>query len=208
MIDVQQLMKERYPGNTWADVASRDGTLPPVLAQQSNPAQDLGDIPFARYIDQDFFDREFEQVWKRVWQFACRDEHLAEPGDFFVYDIGRLSAVIVRTETGLKAFYNSCLHRGTKLKPSGSCGWSADITCPFHNWQWNLDGSLKSIPCDFEFPQVDRAKAGLAELRVENWNGMVFVNFDADAAPLEDYLEVLPEHFRNWDLRGLSLIHI
>ena len=202
MIDVQQLMRERYPGNTWPDVAGRDGGLPPVLAEQSNPAQDLGDIPFGRYIDQSFFEREFEQVWKRVWQFACRDEHLAEPGDFFVYDIGRLSAVVVRTEAGLKAFYNSCLHRGTKLKPSGSCGWSADITCPFHNWQWNLDGSLKSIPCDFEFPHVDRGRAGLAELRVESWNGMVFVNFDAGAAPLADYLEVLPEHFRNWDLRG------
>ncbi len=202
MSDMQQLMRGRYPGNTWADVAGRDGKLPPVLAQQRNPDQDLSDIPFARYVDQDFFDREFERVWKLVWQFACRDEHLAEPGDFLVHDIGRLSAVIVRTQDGLKAFYNSCMHRGTKLKPSGSCGWSADITCPFHNWQWNLDGSLKSIPCDFEFPHVDPARAGLAEIRVDSWNGMVFVNFDSDAVPLDEYLEVLPEHFRNWDLRG------
>ncbi|WP_299309050.1 aromatic ring-hydroxylating dioxygenase subunit alpha [uncultured Croceicoccus sp.] len=202
MTDVQALMRENYPGNTWADVAERDGRLPPVLAQQSNPAQDLSDIPFERYIGQDFFEAEFEHVWKRVWQFACRDEYLEEPGDFFVYDIGRLSAVIVKTDTGLKAFYNSCLHRGTKLKPSGSCGWSPDITCPFHNWSWNLDGSLKNIPCDFEFPQVERDKAGLTSVQVESWNGMVFVNFDADAPPLVAYLEVLPDHFRNWDLRG------
>ncbi|RVQ67232.1 aromatic ring-hydroxylating dioxygenase subunit alpha [Croceicoccus ponticola] len=195
-------MRDRYPGNTWADVARRDGDLPDVLAIQSNPDQDLSDIGFARYTDQAFFDAEMERVWKRVWQFACREEHVAETGDFFVYDIGRQSVLIMRGEDGLKAFYNSCLHRGTKLKPSGACGWSADITCPFHNWQWKLDGSFKGMPCDFEFPQVDKATANLVEVQVDTWNGMVFVNFDPAAKPLVDYLEVLPEHFRNWDLTG------
>ena len=104
MSDVQQLMRERYPDNTWADVAGRDGKLPPVLAEQCNPAQDLADIPFERYIDQDFFEREFDLVWKRVWQFACRDEHLAEPGDFFVYDVGRLSAVSSRRKPDSRHF--------------------------------------------------------------------------------------------------------
>lgn len=202
MTDVQQMMRDRYPGRTWADVAGRDGALPQVLAQQSNPPQDLRDIAFARYTDQQFFDSEMERMWKRVWQFACRDEHLAEIGDYVVHDIGRFSVLITRGPDGLKGYYNSCLHRGTKLKPSGATGWSPDITCPFHNWQWNLDGSLKAIPCDFEFPQLDRAKACLPEVRVESWNGMVFVNFDRDAPPLLDYLEVLPDHFANWDLTG------
>ncbi|SLK02769.1 aromatic ring-hydroxylating oxygenase subunit alpha [Novosphingobium mathurense] len=202
MNDIQKIMRDRYPGNTWADVARRDGELPEVLAKQSNPKQNLRDIPFARYTDPDFFELEMERMWKRVWQFACREEHVAEVGDYFVYDIGRMSVLIVRSESGLKAYYNSCLHRGTKLKASGSCGWSANITCPFHNWQWNLDGSLKAIPCDFEFPQVDRERAGLAEVQVASWNGMIFINFDSEAAPLVDYLEVLPEHFKNWDLTG------
>ena len=202
MNDIQNLMRARYPGNTWADVARRDGELPDVLARQSNPDQNLRDIPFEHYTDQTFFDREMEAMWKRVWQFACRAEHVAEVGDFFVHDIGRLSVVVLRSEGGLKAFYNSCLHRGTKLKASGASGWSASIRCPFHNWEWNLDGSLKAIPCDFEFPQLDRDKANLVELQVDSWNGMVFVNFDPEAAPLVDYLEVLPEHFRNWDLTG------
>ncbi len=202
MNDIQQIMRDRYPGNTWADVARRDGELPDVLALQANPEQDLSDIPFARYTEQDWFEAEMERVWKRTWQFACRDEHVAEPGDWFVYDIGRLSVLIVKSKDGLKAFRNSCLHRGTKLKPSKACGWSSDITCPFHNWSWNLDGSLKSIPCDFEFPHLDDAKSHLVEVRCEMWNGMVFVNFDPEAKPLIEYLEVLPDHFRNWDLTG------
>jgi phenylpropionate dioxygenase-like ring-hydroxylating dioxygenase large terminal subunit len=202
MNEIQQMMRDRYPGRTWADVAQRDGALPEVLARQSNPAQDLRDISFARYTDPDFFDLEMERMWKRVWQFACRDEHLAEVGDYFVYDIGRLSVIITRSEAGLKGYYNSCLHRGTKLKASGSSGWSPNITCPFHNWQWNLDGSLKAVPCDFEFPQLDHARACLPEVQVDSWNGMVFVNFDRAAPPLLDYLEVLPDHFANWDLTG------
>jgi phenylpropionate dioxygenase-like ring-hydroxylating dioxygenase large terminal subunit len=202
MTDLQAMMRQQYPGATWADIAKRDGAIPPVLAAQSNPDQDLRDIPFARYTDPDFFNLEIEQMWKHVWQFACRDEHVAETGDWFVYDIGRLSAVIVRSEDGLRAFPNSCLHRGTKLKPSGASGWSDSVRCPFHSWEWNLDGTLKNIPCGFEFPQVDRCKASLPQVRVESWNGMIFVNFDSEAAPLVDYLEVLPDHFRNWDLTG------
>jgi len=202
MNEIQQLMRDRYPGKTWAEVASRDGPLPEVLALQANPAQDLRDITFARYTDPAFFEREIERMWKRVWQFACRDEHVANVGDYFVHDIGRLSVLVVRSETGLKAFYNSCLHRGTKLKASGGCGWSASIRCPFHNWEWALDGKLRSIPCDFEFPHLDRERARLVELQVDSWNGMVFINFDHAAAPLSDYLEVLPQHFRSWDMTG------
>lgn len=202
MNDIQNMMRAQYPGATWADIARRDGELPPVLAQQSNPAQDLRDIPFAHYTDPAFFDLEMERMWKRVWQFACREEHLAEVGDWYVYDLGRLSAIIVRTEDGLRAYTNSCLHRGTKLKPSHASGWSDSLRCPFHSWEWNLDGSLKNVPCGFEFPQLDREKACLPQVRVESWNGMVFVNFDRDASPLVDYLEVLPDHFANWDLTG------
>ena len=202
MNDIQEMMRRQYPGATWADIASRDGELPPVLAAQSNPAQDLRDIPFARYTDPAFFDLEMERMWKKVWQFACRDEHLAEVGDWLVHDIGRMSVVLVRSEEGLRGYANSCLHRGTKLKPSYGSGWSESLRCPFHNWEWSLDGTNKNIPCDFEFPQLDRKKACLPQVRVESWNGMVFVNFDPDAPPLLEYLEVLPEHFANWDLTG------
>jgi phenylpropionate dioxygenase-like ring-hydroxylating dioxygenase large terminal subunit len=202
MNELQAMMRRQYPGQTWADVARRDGDLPPVLAQQSNPAQDLRDIPFARYTDQAFFELEMERMWKRVWQFACREEHLAEVGDWVVHDIGRLSAVIVRTEEGLRGYVNSCLHRGTKLKPSHAAGWSGSIRCPFHSWEWNLDGTLKGMPCSFEFPQLDRAKACLPQVRVDSWNGMVFVNFSAEGPSLLEYLQVLPEHFANWDLTG------
>ena len=202
MTDLADLMREKYPNYTWQDIARTDGDLPPVLAQQSNPEQSTRDIEFARYTSRAFFDAEIERMWKRVWQFACREEHVREVGDFFVYDLARQSVVIVRTEDGLKGYYNSCLHRGTKLKPSGAAGWTASLRCPYHAWDWNLDGTVKNIPCDWEFPHLDRAKACLPEVRVDSWNGFVFINFAKEGPSLLEYLEVLPEHFKRWDLSG------
>lgn len=203
MTDIAQLQRDHFPGRTYQDIARADGdTLPPALTQQSNPPQSTEDIPFARYTDRAFFDREMQLMWRKVWQYACRDEHVPEVGDYYVYDIGRWSLVIVRTENGLRAYHNSCLHRGTKLKPSGSNGWTGSIQCPFHGWNWNLDGTIRHIPCEWEFPHLDRAKACLPQARVESWNGFIFVNFDRDAPPLLDYLEVLPDHFARWDMSG------
>ena len=96
----------------------------------------------------------------------------------YVHDIGRRSILIVRTEEGLKAYHNSCLHRGTKLKPSGSTGWSEQIQCPFHGWTWHLDGTMKRLPCEWDFPHVDKARMTLPEVLVDSWNGFVFINMD------------------------------
>jgi phenylpropionate dioxygenase-like ring-hydroxylating dioxygenase large terminal subunit len=195
--------RDHYAGQTYQDIALKDGDdVPSVLRERINPPQPTVDIPFSRYTDRAFFDLEMQKMWRRVWQYACRDEHVPEVGDYYVYDLGRLSLIIVRTLQGLRAYHNSCLHRGTKLKPSHSSGWSASIQCPFHGWDWNLDGSLHSIRCDWEFPHLRRDEAGLRQARVESWNGFIFVNFSLQGPALVDYLEVLPEHFRNWDLTG------
>lgn len=202
MTDIAQVVRDHYPGNTYLDIAAADGDVPDQLRQQRNPEQSTDDISFSRYISRDFFEQEVAKVWRKVWQYACREEHVANVGDHYVYDIARHSILIVRTEEGLRAYPNSCLHRGTKLKPSGANGWSPDLRCPFHGWTWNLDGSVKEIPCEWEFPQLARDKACLPQVQVDTWNGLVFINMDPQAGPLLEYLEVLPEHFARWDLTG------
>jgi len=203
MDDLSQAQAEHFPGQSWRDIALADGdSLPPVLRARRNPVTPTPDIDFSRYTSQDFFDLEIEHMWKRVWQYACREEHLREVGDYFVYDLARISVVLVQTEGGKKGYYNSCLHRGTKLKPSSSSGWSSLIQCPFHGWEWTLDGKISKIPCDWEFPHLDRAKACLPEVRVDSWNGFVFLCLSPETPPLLEYLEVLPDHFKRWDLTG------
>ena len=185
---------------SFQDIMRSDGDVPPdVLTRRSNPPQSRADIPFSRYTRQDAFDLEMEKVWRKVWQYVCREDEVAEAGDYLVYDIGRHSIVVTRAEDGaLKAYHNSCLHRGTKLKPSGTSGWSPRVQCPYHGWTWNLDGALNEVPCAWEFPHLDYEANRLREARVEAWNGLVFINLDHAAAPLIDFLGVLPDHFKGW----------
>ena len=194
-------IESKTPGKSYEDIIRGDSTPPAeVLLRRSNPPQGTDDVPFYRYTSPEFFELEMQKIWRKVWQFACRDEHVREPGDYYVYDIGRYSIVIVRQDDGgLKAYHNSCLHRGTKLKPSQSSGYSASIQCPYHGWTWNLDGTLNEVPCSWEFPHLDYEKNRLPEALVESWNGFIFINMDLNAVPLLEYLEVVPEHFAKWD---------
>lgn len=195
---------EGCPGPSYRDIIDRDSTpVSSVLARKANPAQPTTDIPFEHYISQDFFNIEMEKVWSKVWQIACRTENLREVGDYFVYDIGRYSILIVRAgDDEIKAFHNSCMHRGTKLKPSASNGFADEIQCPFHGWTYQLDGTLDEVPCSWEFPHLDYGANHLAEVQVDVWNSFVFINMDPEAMSLLDYLEVLPEHFENWSYEG------
>lgn len=170
-----------------------------ILGLRANPPQSTDDISFSSYTSKDLFDAEMEKVWRCVWQVACLEAHIPDIGDYYVYDIGRISIIVIRSsETEIKGYVNSCLHRGTKLKPSNSFGRSSQIQCPFHGWTWDLAGELQEVPCSWEFEHLDYESNCLPETQVDIWNGFVFINMDVDAPALLDYLEVLPEHFEHW----------
>ena len=192
----------RCPGPSTRDIILRDGDgAPAALTTQSYAFLGDADIPFARYTSRAFYDREIERMWSRTWQWACREEHVPNPGDYAVYDVGPYSALVVRGDDRIRAFVNSCPHRGMQFCDAGSSGSGKQfVRCPFHGMSWHLDGSLRDIPCRWDFPHVDDATFRLTELPCDTWGGFVFVNFDRAAAPLADYLEVLPEHFANWPL--------
>ncbi len=192
----------RCPGPSTADILRADSAPPPEVLLRESPVY-LGsdDLPYTEYTSPDFARLEHDHVWSQTWQWACREEHIPEPGDYEVYDVGDRSALVMRGEDGvIRAFYNACLHRGTQLKPAGSSGFGNQVTCPFHGWTWSTNGTLTDVPCEWDFPHVDKATANLPEIRVELWGGFVFVNWSDDAPDLEDYLGELPEHFANWNL--------
>ena len=173
--------------------------VPEVLRMQS--ARDLPPItvPIERYTSRAFHDLEVEKVWKKVWQMACREEEIPEVGDHVLYKIADIELIVVRSSPGeIRALYNTCLHRGRALRDQD--GRSESFRCPFHGWCWNLDGSLKEVPCRWDFQHVQREQYGLPQAKVGSWGGFVFVNMDPDCEPLESYLGELPEHFSRWPL--------
>lgn len=184
--------------STYQTLLDRDSRpVPPVLRDRS--PRDLGTAPIdaARYTSRAFLDAEDSAMWGRVWQMACREEDIPEAGDVEIYDIVDRSALIVRTASGaIRAYHNSCLHRGRKLMTRR--GRVETIRCGFHGWSWNLEGGLNSLPCRAEFDHLDDGELGLVPVRAETWGGFVFVCFDEDAPPLAEYLGVLPDHFARW----------
>jgi phenylpropionate dioxygenase-like ring-hydroxylating dioxygenase large terminal subunit len=175
-----------------------------LRAASTVPMADEVAISPARYLDPDFHRLEVERMWRRVWQMACREEQIPEVGDSLLYDLAEMSLIVVRTAPDeIRAFHNSCLHRGTQLR--GGAGRVAEFRCPFHGFTWNLDGSFLEMPCAWDFPHVDPARLALPEAQVGTWGGFVFVNPDPAAGPLGDYLEDLPWHFESWPLEDRYL---
>lgn len=193
----------RCPGRSTFDVLSNENSAndPGLMANEYAFMGDE-DLPFARYTSQEMYDLEMAHLWPKVWQWACREEHIANTGDYYVYDIGHYSAIVIRGEDKkIRAFVNACPHRGMAFADPGSEGSGKQfLRCPFHGMSWHLDGSLKEIPCRWDFPHVKDEEFGLTEIPCDTWAGFVFINFDQDCGPLNDFLGVLPEHFKDWGL--------
>ena len=84
---------------------------------------------------------------------ACREEEIPEVGDTTsTTSATRRSSSCAPTPDTIKAYYNACLHRGRQLREVP--GRTDELRCPFHGFCWNLDGSLKHVPCQWDFPQV------------------------------------------------------
>lgn len=158
-------------------------------------------VPAERYYSPEFAALETERMWPRVWQLACTVDHVAEPGDYFEYRCGPYSVLVVRGDDGaLRAFQNVCRHRGNSLC-AGSGSDLRELRCGYHGWTWDLSGALRRVPNRRGFGALHMAELPLVAVAVDTWERLVFVNLDADAMPLGDYLEQTP-HDIAWNRLG------
>lgn len=173
------------------------------------PDPDLGTalIPADRYIDPEIMRREFDRLWAKTWLLAGLVSDVSKTGDYFVFEIAKESILVARGDDDkIRAFYNVCQHRGNRIKEKG-CGHSKVLGCPFHRWEWNLDGSIRNIPEAQDFPQGTPAETlCLPQLRCEFWGGFVWVSMDPEIEPLLDYLGEIPDHLAPYDLENMVLV--
>ncbi len=188
----------RCPGTSVRDLALADtNPVPEFLYEDEYENLGSDPIPASRYTDPAFFALENERMWPRIWQMAAREEELPEPGDYIVYENAGKSFIIMRQGDGsIRSFANVCLHRGRKLKTQD--GWTAELQCPFHGFTWNNDGSLKQIPCRWDFAHLKDEAMHLPEISVGRWGGYIFLREAADGPTLEEFLAPLPDHFKRW----------
>lgn len=188
----------RNPSETFQDLLDRERVpVPEALRESTDTYLGSEDLPIERWTSREFFELEVEKVWRKTWQMACRVSQVNKPGQYFVYDIVNDSILITCTDDGaIKGYYNSCLHRGRALK-RGS-GKADNLRCPYHGWSWNLEGEFEGAPCQWDFPHVQPENFRLPQVHVETWGGWVFINMADEPQDFEEYLDIIPEHFREW----------
>jgi phenylpropionate dioxygenase-like ring-hydroxylating dioxygenase large terminal subunit len=159
-------------------------------------------VPRGRYVDREFLELEYERLFTRVWQMACREEEVPAVGSFLEYAIGDQSFLIVRVAPDeIRAFYNACIHRGARL--GRGSGRVKEFRCPFHGWRYALDGRCTFVFEEQEFNPRPPDYKRLREVRCERWGGWVFVNPDPAAEPLLEWLDPIPERVGPWRLEEM-----
>jgi phenylpropionate dioxygenase-like ring-hydroxylating dioxygenase large terminal subunit len=190
----------RSPGIPYQQLLDTDThKVPEVLRWESPRYFGDEDISKERFTSREWHERETDRLWSRVWQFACREEHLPHVGSYVLYEIVNMSFIVMRTAPNeIKAYRNACLHRGRQLKDyDGRC---TELRCPYHGFSWQIDGRLKHIPARWDFPHIDAREWSLPEAKVDTWDGFVFINPDVNGGPLSELLSDLPAHFERWNL--------
>jgi choline monooxygenase len=148
-------------------------------------------LPWAWYADPDVLRLEGERIFARAWQYVGHTGQVAESGSYFSSSAGQIPVVVTRARDGeLRGFLNVCRHRG-HVVVSGE-GKRAALQCPYHAWTYDLDGSLRAAPRSDREPGFDADELGLIPIQVDTWGPFVFVNPDADAAPLAEALGDVP----------------
>ena len=163
------------------------------------PELGTGPLPIEPYVSPEFFEKERDRIFRRVWLNVGRVEQIPARGDYFVKDleICRTSILIVRGEDGaINAFHNMCSHRGNRVvwDTKGSCQVFA---CKYHCWTYGLDGALRQVPDEKKFFDLNKETLGLTPVAVDVWEGFIFINVDPN--PSQTLKEYLGEAGRSFD---------
>ncbi|HEX4666023.1 MAG TPA: aromatic ring-hydroxylating dioxygenase subunit alpha [Chthoniobacterales bacterium] len=157
-------------------------------------------LPQRYFISPEVFAEEREKIFARQWVCVGHQGQLVRPGDFLVREVAGESIVVVRDRKELvRAFYNVCRHRGTRLCEAAS-GHAAAIQCPYHAWTYALDGRLVGAPHMDAVPGFEKADYGLHVVNLQIWEGFIFVSLAEKPRPLEEVFAPLAGKFTEWNL--------
>jgi phenylpropionate dioxygenase-like ring-hydroxylating dioxygenase large terminal subunit len=160
-------------------------------------------LPGSHYLDEAHLQLERERLFQREWFCVGRTEGLEEKGAWRLVNILGDSILLVRDDE-LHGFYNVCRHRGSELVPSPGTSeqlghFKAGIRCPYHSWNYRLNGELFSTP----HLDVDKSCFSLHAVELETWGGFVFVRLLPGTEALEDMLAVSAGRIRRYPLAEL-----
>ena len=180
---------------------------PEALAQLAQnvaqPFESARAMPPSVYTSTEFMEREIAGVFSKDWYCVGRAEALAEPGDYVTAELARQPVVVLRDRDGsLTALSNVCLHRmSTMLEGRGKV---RALSCPYHGWTYNLDGSLRGAPAMTLNEGFCRENYKLPSVRCEEWLGWVFISLDPEAPPVAERLAEVEAMVAGYDMTNYT----
>jgi len=175
--------RQSYVLPEWKDTKKR---------YKKQPPRDLGTARLRHkevYYSPAVMEQEWDKVWSKVWLLVGHLTDIPKPNSFMKVDRGRESVLVVRGQgEGVRAMYNVCQHRGTRLVMQ-DFGSTRKFVCPFHKWEFANTGELLKIQDRETFAEAAICHdLNLPKVKSAVWRGWIFINFDDDAKPLEEFL--------------------
>ena len=169
------------------------------------PLAEAHTLPAWCYTSPEFYAREVERIFMKEWNFIGRADRIPHPGDYFTVDLVGVGMIVVRDRAGrVRAFANSCRHRGTQLVAGdGNC---RAFKCPYHAWVYSLEGDLLGTTEMDHTSGFDPAQYGLVPIALDTWGGFLFVNFDPGSKSLPDYLGDLPQTLESYRFEDMVCV--
>ncbi len=167
----------------------------------------LPDVPAGRYVDPAFLQLEKTYLWRRSWLYAAHIDELPKPGSFLMWNKTGTPMLLVRGKDDvIRAFYNTCRHRGAPLvtQKSGQC---EGLTCGYHGWTYALDGKLVNLRDKRDFVGLDMSQRNLINVRCERFYNWIFINEDLQAQPLLEHVRPYHEYFQQFQPDNWRWVH-
>ena len=173
-------------------------TLLPVTASRT--------LPRRYFVGPDVFEEEMRKIFATSWLCLGRADRVALPGQFFLQQVGIDSLIVVRDKANtVRAFHNSCRHRGTRLCERSEGKFSETIQCPYHAWTYALDGRLLAAPSSDMIDDFQKSQYPLHQAATHVWEGFLFLNLAANPEPFDQAYAPLLDRFSRFNLANLRV---
>ena len=167
----------------------------------------LPDIPGGRYTDPEFQGLERKYLWKKAWLYAAHMDELPKVGSYKLWRLAGSAILLLRDQKDqIRAFYNVCRHRGGPLVTNNNGSLPGGLVCGYHGWTYDLTGKLINLRDKHDFVGLDLSCRNLVPVRCERLGNWIFVNEDAEAMPLMEYLGPVQQYFRGLPLESIRLV--